>query len=353
MNQATTEPFYPAQVCVFQANMANERYVMNSAIWHLGQWINGGTPPPSAPAPITVVANVIQRDAYNNALGGIRLPELDVPTRTLQGVGNTANPPNPLSFCVLYGRTVPPGSKCVDGTNPGVVCIANSQCLGGGTCQAVPLSSLYSSHDDYVTEYTNAANSQVADGFILPVDAAEAITAARANCQGWPDGTPCDDGNACTQPDQCTNGQCVSGPALCSLSPAKIWVGLKNSDDVGTKFDLRAEIYKGSSLIGSGQLNSVAGGSSGFNNAKLASIPLTLFAPVGWPTGSTLGIKLYVRNTCSGSTHNSGTARLWYDAAAANTQFGATIGSASNTYFLLKGSRWGLFPGPDQRRRST
>jgi hypothetical protein len=73
VNQATTEPFYPAQTCVFPSNMANERYIMNSAIWHLSQWINGGTPPPSAP-PITVSGTplAIQRDQYNNALGGIR-----------------------------------------------------------------------------------------------------------------------------------------------------------------------------------------------------------------------------------------------------------------------------------------
>ena len=142
----------------------------------------------------------------------------------------------------------------------------------------------------------------------------------------------------------------VSAPRCVRLALPRFWVGLKNSDDVGIKFDLRAEVYKGGSLIGSGQLNSVAGGSSGFNNAKLASIPLTLFAPVGWPTGSTLGIKLYVRNTCFGSTHNSGTARLWYNDAAANTQFGTTIGSASSTYFLLNGFTMGTVPGAGPRK---
>ena len=219
LNQATTEPFYPPQVCVFPSNMANERYVMSSAIWHLGQWINGGTPPPSAPAPITVVGGVIQRDVYNNALGGIRLPELDVPTQTLQGVGNSASPPSALSFCILYGRTVPLGSQCVGGSNPGTVCITNSQCLNGGTCQSVALTSVYSSHDDYVSAYTDATNAQVAAGFILPVDAAEAIAAARANCQGWPDGTPCDDGSACTQTDTCQAGVCVgSNPVVCTAS---------------------------------------------------------------------------------------------------------------------------------------
>jgi hypothetical protein len=179
-NQATTEPFYPAQTCVFPSNMANERYVMNSAIWHLSQWINGGTPPPSAP-PITVSGTplAIQRDQYNNALGGIRLPELDVPTQTLQGVGNSASPPAPLSFCVLYGRTVPLGSQCVGGTeSPGTVCISDAQCVHGGACQAVPLSSLYRNHGKYVSQFVHATNDLQKAGFLLAPDAEEAKTQA-------------------------------------------------------------------------------------------------------------------------------------------------------------------------------
>jgi hypothetical protein len=167
-----------------------------------------------------VVSGAIQRDQYNNALGGIRLPELDVPTQTLQGVGNTANPPGGLTFCQLYGRTAPLGSQCVGGTEtPGTVCISDAQCVHGGTCQAVPLSSVYSSHEDYVTEYTNATNGQVAAGFILPADAAEAIAAAAANCQDWPDETSCDDGNGCTQTDTCQADICVgSNPVVCTAS---------------------------------------------------------------------------------------------------------------------------------------
>jgi hypothetical protein len=42
-------------------------------------------------------------------------------------------------------------------------------------------------------------------------------------------------------------------------------VGLKNSDDVGIRFDLRAEVYRnGTQLAGSGEVASVPGGSSGF-----------------------------------------------------------------------------------------
>jgi hypothetical protein len=132
---------------------------------------------------------------------------------------------------------------------------------------------------------------------------------------------------------------------LSALSPAKAWLGLKNSDDVGTKFDLKAEVFAGGVLVGSGQLNAVNGGSSGFNNANLQSIPLTLSAPVN-VAGSNLSIKLSLRITCSGSTHTSGTARLWFNDTQANSGFGATIGGVTNNYYLLNGSALGTAPGP-------
>jgi hypothetical protein len=120
---------------------------------------------------------------------------------------------------------------------------------------------------------------------------------------------------------------------------------------VGIKFDLLAEVYKdGTTLVGSGQLNGVAGGSSGFNNARLNAIPLSLNAPVDWPSGSTLSTKLYVRNTCSGNTHNSGTARLWYNDAAANSQFGATIRGTASDYFLVNNFALATTAGPGPKQ---
>jgi hypothetical protein len=139
-------------------------------------------------------------------------------------------------------------------------------------------------------------------------------------------------------------------PYLTTLDPAKVWIGLKNSDDIGTKFDLLAEVYQNSTLIGSGQLDKVNGGSSGFNNAKLNTIPLTLFGPIDWPSSSTLKIKLYVRNTCYGNTHNSGTARLWYNDASANSQFGATIEDTTQNYFLIDGFNLNIVAGTGPRK---
>jgi hypothetical protein len=124
-----------------------------------------------------------------------------------------------------------------------------------------------------------------------------------------------------------------TGSQLTSLGPAQMWVGLKNSDDVGTKFDLLAEVFKNGALIGSGQLNDVAGGSSGFNNAKLDVINLALPASVAFQTGDALKIKLSVRIAAS-SGHRSGTARLWFNDTAANSRFTATVGGVVRTYFL-------------------
>jgi hypothetical protein len=135
-------------------------------------------------------------------------------------------------------------------------------------------------------------------------------------------------------------------PTLSALSPAQVWVGLKNSDDVGIRFDLRAEAYEDGTLVASGQLNSVAGGGSGFNNAKLDAIPFGPFAPTGFPAGSTLSLKLYVRNACTGPTHNAGTARLWFNDGAANSHFGATIGASTSDYFLRDAFALATTAGP-------
>ena len=133
-------------------------------------------------------------------------------------------------------------------------------------------------------------------------------------------------------------------PRLTALGPSKVWIGLKNSDDVGTKFDLLAEVLKNGSVVGSGQLNDVPGGSSGFNNAALRTINLALSGPaVEVFPGDSVSFRLSVRIAAS-SGHVNGTARLWYNGAAidsgpsrdAGSRFNATIGSGAD-YFLRDG----------------
>ncbi len=141
-------------------------------------------------------------------------------------------------------------------------------------------------------------------------------------------------------------------PTLNSLSPANVWIGLKNSDDIGTKFDLLAEILKDGVVVGSGQLNGVNGGSSGFNNAFNDSVALALSSNPVIVSGDVLTLRLFVRISTAVSGHNSGTARLWFNDSQANSNFGATIGTVNKTYYLLGGSLLGNNPGPSPKQTS-
>jgi streptogramin lyase len=44
-----------------------------------------------------------------------------------------------------------------------------------------------------------------------------------------------------------------SAGTLISVSDLHVWLGLKNSDDIGTRFDLRAEVLKNGSTVASGE----------------------------------------------------------------------------------------------------
>jgi uncharacterized repeat protein (TIGR03803 family) len=133
---------------------------------------------------------------------------------------------------------------------------------------------------------------------------------------------------------------------LTDLTSAEIWLGLKNSDDVGTRFDLLAEVLHNGDVVGSGQLDDVSGGSSGFNNANLHTIGLTLPSPVNLSSGDTLSLRLSVRVAATG--HQSGTARLWFNDDAANSRLGVEIDGTPESYYLVgtsSPSSFALSPG--------
>ncbi|HZE87565.1 MAG TPA: SBBP repeat-containing protein [Methylomirabilota bacterium] len=131
----------------------------------------------------------------------------------------------------------------------------------------------------------------------------------------------------------------LPSPQLTALTPAKVWIGVKNITDIGIKLDLLAEVYAGGTLVSSGEVTSFspASGLGGFGSAHLATIPFNSFTSVDFPSGTSLQIKLSVRNACTGSLRAMGTARLWYNDSQANSQFGSTVGSSTNDYFLKDG----------------
>jgi hypothetical protein len=141
-----------------------------------------------------------------------------------------------------------------------------------------------------------------------------------------------------------------SGTTISSVGPTTIWLGLKNSDSVGAKFDLRAELLKNGVVIAQGQLDGVPGGSSGFNNAVARVINFGLLSTAVFDQGDSLGLRLSVRIAANVPGHNSATARVWYGDQAANSRLDALVNGVARTFYLTDGFALTANPGAGPRR---
>jgi hypothetical protein len=130
-------------------------YVQNALYDHMARWLKDGTLPPAAP-PITVAMDgerpYIVRDAFFNALGGIRLAEHDVATAVNSGE-NTGS-----GFCFLTGWHEP-----FDRTR---------------------LATLYSTHAAYVSAVKATTEKNLKAGYIVKADADKTIATAERSDVG-------------------------------------------------------------------------------------------------------------------------------------------------------------------------
>jgi len=130
-------------------------YVSNNAFHSLIQWIDRGIPPAHA-APIqldtTTTPATVARDAFGNALGGVRTPFLDVPITTYVPIDTVAHTTAFSGFCILYGYNVP--------------------------FQEDRLKSLYRNRLDYVLKVLVQSARLVEQRFWLLPDAADAVNRA-------------------------------------------------------------------------------------------------------------------------------------------------------------------------------
>ncbi|MEW6246480.1 MAG: RHS repeat-associated core domain-containing protein [Nitrospirota bacterium] len=124
----------------------------------------------------------------------------------------------------------------------------------------------------------------------------------------------------------------LTGGTLNALSDLHVWLGLKNSDDQGTQFDLRAEIYKNSTVLASGLTRCITGITRNPANAKEATVSFGTVSPTEF-NGSTdtLSLKILTRigtnpddTKCPGHNNAVGL-RLYFDATTRNARFDATI----------------------------
>jgi hypothetical protein len=134
--------------------------VVKAALSALTRWVRDGAVPPQSPAielgPDPAAPDPIVRDAVGNAKGGIRLPEVEAPTATLDGAANTgaqeAAAGAPRNFCFLFGRT-----KLLD---------------------AATLKARYPTHDVFVKAFGTAVDALATQGYLLKPEADAARKAA-------------------------------------------------------------------------------------------------------------------------------------------------------------------------------
>ena len=130
----------------YDTNVGDWVYIFESVLVQLKNWIENGTAPLSMDE--LEVKNVLlgyKEDAYGNALGGVRLPELEVPTA--QYFANTL-------ITGLVGYKIP--------------------------FTETELKELYPTHQDYVDKVTEAAIAAKEAGIILPYRVEEYIREAKA-----------------------------------------------------------------------------------------------------------------------------------------------------------------------------
>src|SRR3990172_1996158 len=112
---------------------------------------------------------------------------------------------------------------------------------------------------------------------------------------------------------------------LNTLSDLRLWIGLKNSDDQGTYFDLRAELRKNGVAIASGETKTIQGVTRNPSNAKEATVSFGAISDSQFNPGDVLSIKILTKVADSGGHNNAVGLRLYYDAVSRPSRLGAVF----------------------------
>jgi hypothetical protein len=197
----------------FPLSLVQWPFTVNRAIAGLVDWVKGGPAPPEAPRGVYEPnpdfnpldppgfgnqPERLVRDQHGIAQGGIRYPELTVPTGVNDGENAAAGGDLFSFFCGLLGSSTPFQDEVLDG--------------------------LYTDFADYVNQYAAATDQFLATGFILPEDA----TRLKAESRRFPELRP-------TAP-MVTNGKKTSGKV------GLTWVGTEAPD---TRFLVQRKAAKG------------------------------------------------------------------------------------------------------------
>jgi hypothetical protein len=141
--------FGVAQPVMQQMNRIAITPLYDAALHHFNRWVGGGEAPPVQPL-IEFAGDPpeIVRDEHGIAVGGVRLPQADVPVAQ-----NSAIPLGQDIYSMLWGSSHP--------------------------FDAAKLDSLYADEDAYIEQFTTAAHGAVEAGVLLDRDVSAAVDEAR------------------------------------------------------------------------------------------------------------------------------------------------------------------------------
>jgi len=138
-----------------------EHFMFDGSLANLEKWVRKGTLPPKA-SPIQIENNVIVRDEFGNAKGGLRSPYVDVPVKTYSPASIACPSCEPAALCALFSNW----------------CFLEGSIVPFDEAR---LQQLYSDHGDYVAKFNAATDKMFQDGFVTQADLEEMKTQAAAS----------------------------------------------------------------------------------------------------------------------------------------------------------------------------
>lgn len=145
---------FPPSICgIDTASSFPLDHVWANVLDALVKWTVDGKPAPAAPRiAFEEDGKTIRRDEHGNALGGMRLPWIEIPTSTMHTVSDR-NPDYPRARCDMIGPEFPFGPN--------------------------KLKELYGSHREYMRRFKRALDEAIDDGRYLGMYRQEALKRAR------------------------------------------------------------------------------------------------------------------------------------------------------------------------------
>jgi hypothetical protein len=100
-----------------------------------------------------------------------------------------------------------------------------------------------------------------------------------------------------------------------------VWLGLKNSDDQGTYFDLRAELLRNGASVASAETTNIQGITRNPDRAKEVVVAFGAVGGAAFSPGDVLSVRILTKVTDVGGHSSAAGLRLYYDSLSRPSRF--------------------------------